>query len=51
MTRVVGVRVSGKVWDADKLYTNISEEPQRFSTENDLRKACRAIGVNSGALL
>ncbi len=51
MKKVLGLRVSAKIWDSDKLYTNLSDEPLRFSTEDDLRKACRTLGVNSGALL
>ena len=52
MTRaIVEMGLMAKVWDSDKLYTNFGHEPMRFKTENDLRKKCRELKVNSGALL
>ena len=51
MGRIMVTRFFGKAWDANKVYTNFSDEPMRFATENDLRQHCRKTKLSSGALL
>lgn len=46
-----GQVVNARVWNSDKLYTNFGHDPIRFKTEQDLRRKCREMKVNSGALL
>lgn len=40
-----------QVWDSEKEFTNFSDRGERFRTKGDLRKRCRDMGVNCGALL
>ena len=40
-----------KAWDANKLYENFDVTPIRFATENDMRRRCRADGIECGKLL
>ncbi len=46
--RVVSMRVSGKGWNADKLYRHLPGGARRFASKGDLKNFCKNEGVVCG---